>query len=84
MKKLPVGNLPRSTTKSELRGPFADVGEPHSPALTTERHTPRSREFGCFKMAGADTDNAIMQLSGKALDRQALRVNSAMERFAHG
>jgi len=54
------------------------------PALTAERYTPRSREFGCFKMAGADTDNAIMQLSGKAPDRQALRINSAMERFARG
>ena len=84
MKKLPVGNLPRSTTKRELRGPIADVGEPHLPALTAERYTPRSREFSCFKMAGADTDNAIMQLSGKALDRQALRINSAMERFARG
>ena len=83
MKKLPVGTLPGSTTNSELRGPFAAVGELHSPALTTGQDTPRSREFGFSKMAGADTDNAIMQLNGKALDRQALRVNSATERFAH-
>ena len=45
MKNLYVGNLPHSTTESELRGVFEAHGAVEKVSLVTDRETGRSRGF---------------------------------------
>lgn len=75
--KIYVGNLPWSTTDSELEELFASIGPVTSAAVVTDRDTGRSRGFGFVEMAQADGQKAIAELNGHTLMSRPLRVNEA-------
>ena len=78
--KIYVGNLPWSTTDSELEELFASYGAVQSAKVITDRETGRSRGFGFVEMDQSAAQNAIAELNGKQLDSRALRVNEANDR----
>ena len=84
MKKIYVGNLPWSTTESELSDMFAVYGTVHSTAIITDRETGRSRGFGFIEMDEGDASKAISELDGRDMDGRALRVNEAQEKRRGG
>jgi RNA recognition motif-containing protein len=79
-KKIYVGNLPFTTTESELESLFAQHGEVTSVKVITDRETGRSRGFGFVEMDEASADAAIRALDGHEMGERALRVNEARER----
>lgn len=80
MKRIYVGNLPWTTTDSELKTLFSPYGSVHSAAVINDRETGRSRGFGFVEMDDADADKAIDELNGRDFAGRALRVNEAQER----
>jgi cold-inducible RNA-binding protein len=78
MKNLYVGNLPHSTTETELRGLFQPHGEVEKVNMVTDRETGRSRGFAFVEMANAEeADKAIAALNGTELGGRALTINEA-------
>ena len=75
--KLYVGNLPWSTTDSELEALFSPFGPVDSARVITDRETGRSRGFGFVEMK--DGQKAMAELNGKDMGGRALRVNEANE-----
>ena len=80
MKKIYVGNLPFSTTDSDLRALFATHGEVSSASVVMDRETGRSRGFGFVEMDSANAETAIAALNGRNVDGRSLRVNEAESR----
>lgn len=79
-KTLYVGNLPYSTSESELQEMFGQHGEVLSVKLIIDRETGRSRGFGFVEMADDEADKAISALNGTEFGDRSLRVNEARER----
>lgn len=78
MKNLYVGNLPHSTTESDLRGVFEAHGAVEKVTLVTDRDTGRSRGFGFVEMTNAgEADNAITALNGTDFGGRPLTINEA-------
>src|SRR5258705_11809541 len=78
MKNLYVGNLPHSTTESELRTVFEAHGPVEKISIVTDRETGRSRGFAFVEMTNAgEADKAIAALDGKELGGRALKINEA-------
>ena len=78
MKNLYVGNLPHSTTESELRTVFEAHGAVDKISIVTDRETGRSRGFAFVEMTDAgEADKAIAALDGKELGGRALKINEA-------
>lgn len=78
MKNLYVGNLPHSTSESELRNLFETHGAVEKITLVTDRDTGRSRGFGFVEMANAsEADKAIEALNGSDLGGRTLTINEA-------
>src|SRR3954462_10834794 len=78
MKNLYVGNLPHSTTESELRNVFEPHGAVEKITLVTDRETGRSRGFGFVEMTNAaEADAAIPALNGTDLGGRTLTINEA-------
>jgi RNA recognition motif-containing protein len=78
MKNLYVGNLPHSTTESELRTVFEAHGAVEKVSVVTDRETGRSRGFGFVEMTNAsEADKAIAALNGTELSGRALKINEA-------
>lgn len=75
--KIYVGNLPWSTTDSDLEALFAGIGPVTSASVVTDRETGRSRGFGFVEMSSADGQKAIAELNGHTVDSRQLRVNEA-------
>ena len=75
--KIYVGNLPWSTTDSDLEALFAGIGPVDSASVVMDRDTGRSRGFGFVEMSSADGQKAIAELNGHSLESRALRVNKA-------
>ncbi|MHC4975634.1 MAG: RNA recognition motif domain-containing protein [Planctomycetota bacterium] len=82
MVKLYVGNLPFSTTDTDLQGIFAEHGTVHSAKVITDRETGRSRGFGFVEMDDDAGRNAIETMHGKEFDGRAIVVNEARPREA--
>lgn len=78
--KIYVGNLPWSTSDSDLQDLFAAYGAVQSASVVADRDTGRSRGFGFVEMADSDAQKAIAELNGHQLESRALRVNEANER----
>jgi len=78
--KIYVGNLPWSTTDSELEELFASYGAVQSAKVITDRETGRSRGFGFVEMDQSAAQNAIAELNGHQIQSRALRVNEANDR----
>jgi RNA recognition motif-containing protein len=80
MKTIYVGNLPYSTTESELREMFEQHGTVHSVKLITDRETGRPRGFGFVEMDPDGADKAIEALDGHDMGGRNLKVNEARGR----
>jgi cold-inducible RNA-binding protein len=78
--KLYVGNLPWSTTDSDLEELFGAVGTVESAAVVADRETGRSRGFGFVEMSQSDGARAIAELNGNQIDGREIRVNEAHEK----
>jgi RNA recognition motif-containing protein len=83
-KRLYVGNLPFSTTESELREVFSRHGSVESVKLITDRETGRSRGFAFVEMDANGAGEAIRALDGTEMGGRSLRVNEAQERSGGG
>lgn len=78
MKNLYVGNLPHSTTESELRGLFEAHGAVEKVSIVTDRDTGRARGFAFVEMTSAsEADKAIAALNGSELGGRSLTINEA-------
>ena len=78
MKNLYVGNLPHSTTETDLRNAFAIYGPVDNIAIVTDRDTGRARGFAFVEMADAGAaEKAIAALNGSDLGGRTLQVNEA-------
>ena len=85
MKNLYVGNLPHSTTESELRNLFEPHGAVERVSLVTDRDTGRSRGFGFVEMTNAeDGEKAIAALNGSQTGGRTLNVNEARPKTERG
>ncbi len=85
MKKLYVGNLPYSTSESELRDMFAEHGEVASASLVMDRETGRPRGFGFVEMTDDGQANAAIEaLNGQNVGGRDLTVNEAKPRENRG
>ena len=80
-RKIYVGNLPWSTTSSDLEAMFSPHGAVRSAEVISDRETGRSRGFGFVEM---QTDEglqaAIAALNGHEMNGRPLTVNEARER----
>mgnify|MGYP003346527961 CR=1 FL=1 len=80
-RKIYVGNLPWSTTSSDLEQLFSAHGPVRSAEVISDRETGRSRGFGFVEM---ETDEglqaAIAALNGHEMNGRPLTVNEARER----
>jgi RNA recognition motif-containing protein len=84
-KKLYVGNLPFTSTETDLQDLFARHGDVDSVKVITDRETGRSRGFAFVEMADASAaDDAIRALDGTDLGGRSLRVNEAQDRRGGG
>jgi len=80
-RKIYVGNLPWSTTSSDLEQMFAAHGPVRSAEVISDRETGRSRGFGFVEMETDDgLQAAIAALNGHELNGRPLTVNEARER----
>ena len=78
MKNLYVGNLPHSTTETELRNLFAAHGAVEKVSIVTDRETGRARGFAFVEMTDAgEAEKAIAALNGSELGGRALKINEA-------
>ena len=78
MKNLYVGNLPHSTTETELRNLFAAHGAVDKVSIVTDRETGRARGFAFVEMTDAgEAEKAIAALNGSELGGRALKINEA-------
>jgi RNA recognition motif-containing protein len=78
MKNIYVGNLPHSTTESELRAIFEAHGAVEKVSIVTDRETGRARGFAFVEMTNAaEADKAIAALNGTELAGRALKINEA-------
>ncbi len=75
-----VGNLPFSTTSTELEELFGQYGPVDSAAVINDRETGRSRGFGFVEMDDAAAKTAIEELNGSDLGGRSLKVNQARPR----
>jgi len=78
MKNLYVGNLPHSTTESELRTVFEAHGAVEKVSIVTDRESGRARGFGFVEMTNpAEADKAVAALDGSELGGRTLKINEA-------
>ncbi len=77
--KLYVGNLPWSTTNSDLEDLFGAVGNVDSAKVIADRDTGRSRGFGFVEMSQNDGTRAIAELNGRQIESRPIRVNEARD-----
>ena len=80
-----VGNLPFSTTDSDLQTLFGEFGTIQKVSVISDRETGRSRGFGFVEMADdAQGKAAIEALNGKEFGGRYLTVNEARPRTSGG
>lgn len=78
MKNLYVGNLPHSTTESELRAAFEAHGAVEKVSIVTDRDTGRARGFAFVEMTDSgEADKAVAALNGTELGGRTLTINEA-------
>jgi cold-inducible RNA-binding protein len=78
MKNVYVGNLPHSTSESELRNLFQPHGDIERVSMVTDRDTGRSRGFAFVEMTNSEeAEKAIASLNGSDLGGRTLIVNEA-------
>ena len=76
-----VGNLPYSTTSTELEELFSPHGAVDSAQIIMDRATNRSRGFGFVEMSSDDEARAAIEaLDGHDMGGRRLTVNEARPR----
>jgi cold-inducible RNA-binding protein len=76
-----VGNLPFSTTESDLQELFGPYGQIGKVSVISDRETGRSRGFGFVEMPDdAQARAAIEALNGKEFGGRYLTINEARPR----
>jgi RNA recognition motif-containing protein len=80
VKTLYVGNIPWSTTESELEELFAQHGEVVDCRIITERATGRSRGYGFVEVGDDDMENIMEKTDGMEMEGRKLVVNEAKPR----
>jgi RNA recognition motif-containing protein len=84
-KKIYVGNLPFSSTESDLQDLFGRHGTVESVAVITDRETGRPRGFAFFEMASeSDAADAISALDGSDVGGRNIKVNEAQDKRGGG
>ena len=78
--KLYVGNLPWSTTDSDLNEMFGAYGTVESASVITDRESGRSRGFAFVEMNQSDGRRAMEELNGREVDSRALKLNEANDK----
>ena len=79
--KLYVGNLPYTTTSTDLEQLFGQHGAVQSAEVISDRETGRSKGFGFVQMASDDeAQAAIAALNGQDFGGRNLTVNEAKPR----
>ena len=76
-KKIYVGNIPFTSTESQVRELFEQYGTVESIAWITDRDTGRFRGFAFIEMEESSANAAINSLNSQMLDGRELRVNEA-------
>jgi cold-inducible RNA-binding protein len=77
-RKLFVGNLPFTTSETELQDLFAQAGAIESVRVMRDQATGRARGFAFVEMQSEDAaQKAISQFNGTELGGRALVVNEA-------
>lgn len=79
-----VGNLPWSTTDTELAELFSEYGEVNRAKIVTDRETNRSRGFGFVDMEEEAATRAIAAWNEQEFNGRPLTVNLAQSRPARG
>jgi RNA recognition motif-containing protein len=80
-----VGNLPFSTTETELNQLFSQFGGIAKVSLISDRETGRSRGFGFVEMPDDSQGKAAIEaLNGKDFGGRYLTVNEARPRAERG
>ena len=79
-----VGNLPYSTTDSDLEELFSEYGAVSSAKVIMDRDTGRSKGFGFVEMGDDEGRSAIEATNGRDMNGRALRVNEARPREDRG
>lgn len=80
-----VGNLPFSTSESDLSEMFGQYGEVASTQIIMDKMTGRSRGFGFVEMPdGSAAQAAIDGLNGKDMGGRPLTVNEAKPKTMSG
>ncbi len=80
MKTIYVGNLPFTSSESDIRELFEPHGTVHTVKLVSDRETGRPRGFGFVEMDADGATAAISALNGNEYGGRALRVDEARER----
>lgn len=80
VKTLYVGNIPWSTTESDLEQIFARHGEVLDCRIITERATGRSRGYGFIEVNDEDVEQILEKTNGLEMDGRKLVVNEAKPR----
>ena len=76
-----VGNMPYSTTETDLNSAFSAHGSVSSARLVTDRDTSRAKGFGFVEMNDANEAKAAIEaLNGTSHDGRELVVNEARPR----
>ena len=83
-KRIYVGNLPYSSTESEVRELFEPHGTVHAVDIIVDRATGRARGFGFVEMDDTEAQKAIEALNGAEFSGRPLRINEARERTPRG
>ncbi len=85
MKNIYVGNLPFSTSESDLEQMFGQFGQVDRVHLVRNRDTGESRGFAFVEMAvDTEADNAINGVNGQDLHGRTLSVNEARPKTEGG
>ncbi len=79
-KTLYVGNIPWSTTESELEQVFSQFGQVLECRIITERATGRSRGYGFVEVNDEDMETIMEKTNGLELEGRKLVVNEAKPR----
>jgi len=78
MTNIYVGNLPHSSTETELRNLFVAHGTVENVNIITDRETGRSRGFAFVEMANWDeAQKAMTALNGSEFGGRTLTINEA-------
>jgi RNA recognition motif-containing protein len=84
-KKIYIGNLPFSSTETDLQDLFGRHGTVESVNVIMDRETGRPRGFAFVEMESASAAaDAIRALDGSELGGRNLRVNEAQDRNQGG